>query len=169
MPNAEACARAVIERLEAAGTPRQTTCTTRGTVGFAGSKMPRPSGQCQLLDGTVILASGEKDVMGDPIQRTITVGGHQVTWDAMGVAAVRLDSSGAVAAIAAGGLKTFECGDLRIEMPGRADVALWRDLHNKWRGVLQGYSGPLPEALAAITSSWTRLKVPRPLGKESGE
>ena len=30
--------------------------------------MPKPSGWCRLLDGTVILASGEKDVMGDPIQ-----------------------------------------------------------------------------------------------------
>ena len=43
--------------------------------------MPRPTGQCRLLDGTLILASGEKDVMGDPIQKTISINGHAVTFD----------------------------------------------------------------------------------------
>ena len=64
--------------------------------------MPKPSGQCRLLDGTVILASGEKDVMGDPIHKAIKVDGHEVTFDAVGVAAVRLDRQGQVVALAAG-------------------------------------------------------------------
>lgn len=167
LPDADACARAVIERLEAAGTARQTPCAPRGTVGFPGSMMPEPSGLCRLLDGTVILASGKLDVMGDPIRRTIQVNGHEVRWDAVGVAAVRLDGAGRVAAMAAGGLKTFVGGDLRIELVERADVALWRTPQGSWRGVLQGFSGPVPSALASLTSSWTRLRVSPSLGTEA--
>jgi hypothetical protein len=161
--DAETCARAVIAELRAAGRPGQTLCTVRGTVGFAGSMMPKPSGQCRLLDGTVILASGEKDVMGDPIQTTITVDGRDVNFDAVGVAAVRLDPRGQVAAMAAGGLKTFACGELRIELPDPADIALWRDAQGQWQGVLQGHTGPIPDALTRITKNWTCLRLPTPL------
>ncbi|MEI7902108.1 MAG: hypothetical protein WCK89_17785, partial [bacterium] len=72
--------------------------------------MPKPSGQCRLLDGTIILASGEKDVLGDPIQKTLNVDGHEVAFDAVGVAAVRLDKDGKLEALAAGGLKRFAVG-----------------------------------------------------------
>jgi hypothetical protein len=128
--------------------------------------MPRPSGQCRLLDGTVILASGAKDVMGDPIQTTITVDGHDVTFDAVGVAAVRLDPRGQVAAMAAGGLKASACGDLHIQLPDPADIALWRDAQGQWQGVLQGHTGPIPDALTRITKNWTRLRLPAPLENE---
>ena len=50
-------------RLKAAGSGPQTTCTMRNAVGFPASMMPKPSGRCRLLDGTVIFASGEKDVL----------------------------------------------------------------------------------------------------------
>jgi hypothetical protein len=166
LTDAETCARAVIAGLRAAGRPGQTLCTVRGTVGFAGSMMPRPSGQCRLLDGTVILASGAKDVMGDPIQTTITVDGHDVTFDAVGVAAVRLDPRGQVAAMAAGGLKASACGDLHIQLPDPADIALWRDAQGQWQGVLQGHTGPIPDALTRITKNWTRLRLPAPLENE---
>jgi hypothetical protein len=128
--------------------------------------MPKPSGQCRLLDRTVILASGEKDVMGDPIQTTITVDGHDVTFDAVGVAAVRLDPRGQVAAMAAGGLKASACGDLHIQLPDPADIALWRDAQGQWQGVLQGHTGPIPDALTRITKNWTRLRLPAPLENE---
>jgi hypothetical protein len=169
MANAEDCARAIVAHLEAIGTARQTTSTKLGPAGFARCMMPKPSGRCRLLDGTVILASGQKDVMGDPIDRTINLHGHQITFDAVGVAAVRLDSSGSVLAMAAGGLKTFVGPGLRIELPTRADVALWRNQHGQWQGVLQGHTGPVPDALTRITANWTRLRFPVPLGKGSRE
>lgn len=168
MAEADACAGAVIAHLEAAGTARQTPSTIRGTVGFPGSMMPKPSGQCRLLDGTAILASGEKDVMGDPIHRAIQVDGHEVTFDAVGVAAVRLDGQGQVVALAAGALKSFAGGGLRIELAEPADVALWRTPQGPWQGVVQGNTtGPLPEALTGITANWIRVQVPVPLGKEA--
>ena len=125
--------------------------------------MPTPSGQCRLLDGTAILASGEKDVMGDPIQKTIKVGRHDVTFDAVGVAAVRLDSSGQVEALAAGGLRRFKAKTMEIELPQPADVALWHDSNGRWHGVLQDWTGPVPAALSAVTGDWLRLAVPKPL------
>ncbi len=166
--DAAAAVQQVMAHLKAAGVMPQTTCTMRGATA---SMMPKPSGQCRLLDGTVILASGEHDVMGDPIQRTIQVtprlssgqGGHAITFDAIGVAAVRLDKDGHVAALAAGGLKNFQADDLTIELPARADVALWRDAKGTWQGVLQGYDGSVPDALARVTRNWIRLHLPNAL------
>jgi hypothetical protein len=71
--------------------------------------------------------------------------------------------------MAAGGLKTFVGPGLRIELPTRADVALWRNQHSQWQGVLQGHTGPVPDALTRITANWTRLRFPVPLGKGSRE
>lgn len=154
----------VLERLRAAVEP-QTPGTLRGGAGFRASMMPRPTGTCRLLDGTVIWASGQEDVMGDPIRRTVTVQGHEVTFDAVGVAAVRLDGQGKLQALAAGGLKAFRGAGVQVQLPERLDVALWRDARGQWRGVVQGGDGPVPQALAALTKDWTRLAVPVPLGK----
>jgi hypothetical protein len=166
--SAAAAVQQAIAHLKARGFEPQTPCTMRGVAGFPASMMPKPSGQCRLLDGTVIIASGEKDVRGDPIQKTIKVtprpgsgqGGHDVSFDAVGVAAVRLDKKGKVEAMAAGGLKNFKAGDMAVEIPQRADVALWRDSKGEWRGVLQGHDGPVPDALAKITRNWNRLRLP---------
>jgi len=158
--SAAAAARGIIDHLKASGIEPQTPCTMRGLGGFPASMMPRPSGQCRLLDGTVILASGEKDVMGDPIRKTVKAGGQDVVFDAVGIAAVRLDKQGKVEALAAGGLKAFKSADMTIELPERVDVALWRDSAGQWRGVLQGRDAPVPDALARITPKWTRLRWP---------
>jgi len=158
--DAGACAQYVIQHLRASGVEPQTPSERHASAGFAASAMPKGSGQCRLLDGTRILASGEKEVSGDPIQRTITVNGREVTFDAVGVAAVRLGKDGKLEAMAAGGLKLFKGGEVTIELTDRADVALWRDKDGRWQGVLQGYDGPVPEALAKVTRLWTRLSLP---------
>ncbi|MCX6877885.1 MAG: hypothetical protein NTW21_29340 [Verrucomicrobia bacterium] len=160
--DAAAAVRQTIAHLMAAGSVPQTTCTMRGGQG-PDSMMPLLRGECRLLDGTVILASGQNDVRGDPIQKTIKVDGHDVTFDAVGVAAVRVDKDGKVEALAAGALKSFRGGGLTIELPERVDVALWRDGSGRWHGVLQDFSGPVPAALLAYTQDWLRLSVPRPL------
>lgn len=121
------------------------------------------SGQCRLIDGTVIRTAGEKDVAGDPIQETITVNGHHVIIDAVGIAGVRLTKDGQLEALAAGGLKSFTAGSLEIELPERIDMALWKDNTGAWQGVLQDYEGAVPKSLAAITGQWMRLAVPVPL------
>ena len=121
------------------------------------------AGRTRLTDGTVIHIAGEKNVTGDPIQKTIQVNGHEVTFDAVGVAAVRLSKDGKLEAMAAGGLKSFAAGKLKIELPERIDMALWKDEKGAWQGVLQDYEGAVPEPLAAITKQWTRLAVPVPL------
>jgi hypothetical protein len=131
--------------------------------GIAPHTPPGRSGQCRLIDGTVILTAGEKDVAGDPIQKTIHVDGHDVAFDAVGVAAVRLDKDGKLEALAAGGLKRFAVGKTTIELPQRIDVALWKDTKGVWQGVLQDYEGEVPADLNAITAHWLRLSVPRPL------
>ncbi len=154
--------RQIIVRLRSAGVAPQTLCTMRGGSGFLASMMPKPSGQCRLLDGTIILASGEKDVMGDPIQKTLMVNGHEVAFDAIGIGAVRLDKKGRLVAMAAGGLKSFRGGGVSIDLPERVDVALWHDDRGRMRGVIQGWSVPIPAALTAITVDWLRLAMPAP-------
>lgn len=113
-----------------------------------------------------------KDALGDPIQKTIRVtprpnsgpGGYAVTFDAIGLAAVRLDKRGKVEAMAAGVLRLFKSDDLTVELSERSDIALWRDSKGEWRGVLQGQDGPVPEALARITRNWSRRRLPVLLG-----
>ncbi|MCX5770061.1 MAG: hypothetical protein NTZ09_07295 [Candidatus Hydrogenedentes bacterium] len=153
------CARDIIEYLSESGVEAQTRGTRRGVAGFAESVMPEPSGWCRLLDGTLILASGKGDVMGDPIRGTVNVRGHEVTFDAVGVAAVRLNKRGKVEAMAAGGLKRFKVGRFEIELDERADVAFWRDGRGRWQGMLQGWEGEVPRALMRVTEKWVRVGV----------
>jgi hypothetical protein len=152
----------VIEYLKAGGFDSYTTCTPNNAH-YGSSMVPGVSGHMRLLDGTVIHASGKKDVMGDTMQKTITVDGHTVSFDCVGIAAVRLDVNGKLEAMAAGGLKSFKGGDVEISMPVRADVALWKDQHGVWQGVLQGYDGAVPENLESLCKRWNRLNVPEPV------
>jgi hypothetical protein len=168
------CAEAVLAELRHAGIEPQTCATMTfpkwGGMGRTSAALPS-SGICRLLDGTVILASGQNDVRGDPIQKTIKVAprhgsgqdGHDVAFDAVGVAAVRLDKGGKLEALAAGALKSFRGGGVSLDLPQRIDLALWRDAEGKWHGVLQDWTGPVPAALLAFTRDWLRLRVPRPL------
>ncbi len=112
---------------------------------YGASMEPGTSGRIKLLDGTVILASGSHHVMGDPIKRSLTVNGHRVTFDAVGLAAVRLNEQGEVEALAAGGLKLFATGDMKIEGPRRMDLALWRNSDGEWQGILHDTPGFLPQ------------------------
>lgn len=146
----------IVSHLKAAGIERQTQ----------GAWHKRLSGQCRLLDGTAILASGEKDVLGDLIQRTIRIGGQDVSFDAVGVAAARLDQAGKLEALACGGLKSFRGGGVALELPERIDLELWRDDKGQWHGVLQDYAGPVPKDLAALTGDWNRLAVPTRLNND---
>ena len=160
------CAEAVLAELRAAGIATQTCATATlpqwNGMGRTSAALPS-SGNCRLVDGTVILASGQNDVRGDPIQKTLSVDGYEVAFDAVGVAAVRLDKDGKLEALAAGGLKRFAVGKTKIELPQRADVALWKDTKGVWQGVLQDYEGDVPKDLAALCKHWTRLQVPEPL------
>ncbi len=158
LPTAEAAALTAIDAVKARGIPAQTAGSLR-QLGFPASVMPRPSGECHLLDGTVILAGGEHDVMGDPIHKTLRIQGQEITFDAVGIAAVRLDPKGRIEALAAGGLKRFTALSLQIALPEPADLALWEDAKGHWRGVLHGFVGTTPEALTRITTNWTRLRV----------
>jgi hypothetical protein len=160
--DADAAAQAAMEAVHRRGIAPQASGSFR-QLGFPGSVMPNPAGECRLLDGTVILASGQKDVMGDPIQKTLHLRGQEITFDAVGVAAVRLDPSGRVEALAAGGLKRFAAPQLQISLPERTDLALWRDTRGIWHGVLQGFPGPIPSELTRITTNWTRVRVPQPM------
>ncbi len=158
---AEAAVRAALDVLRARGIAPQTPGTPRQLI-FPGSVMPKASGACRLLDGTVILASGEHDVMGDPIRQTVRVQGEDVAFDAVGIAAVRLDRRGRVEAMAAGGLQRLVSRSLALDLPERADLALWRDARGQWRGVLHGGAWAIPTELTRLTTNWVRLRVPEP-------
>ena len=159
--NSAECSRKMIALLKKSAVEPQTGCTMQRVMrvcGFPASMVPKRAGRCRLLDGTVILASGENDVMGDPIRKTVEVNGHDVTFDAVGVAAVRLNKEGSVEAMAGGGLKLFAAPGLRIELSKRADLAMWRDSEGKWHGVLHGWDGPIPSPLTAITDDIKKTK-----------
>lgn len=136
-----------------------------GNTNFISSMVPDVSGQLNLIDGTVIHASGRRSVMGDIIRKTIKVDGKKVKFDCIGIAAVRMDEHGKLEAMAAGGLSSFHGGGVKIILPSRADVALWKDRNGEWQGILQGYEGSLPEGLTNLCKNWTHLKVPVPVAE----
>ena len=162
----DACAREIIAKLTTSGVEPQTPSSGDypkwGGKGSTSIDMPA-AGRSQLTDGTVILLAGEKDRTGDPIQQTLQINGHGVTFDAVGVAAVRLSKDGKLEAMAAGSLRYFKTGLVEITLDQPADVALWQDAKGTMQGVLQDYQGPVPASLEAITSHWLRVAVPAPL------
>ena len=127
------------------------------------SSSPPTTGFCRLIDGTIIQIAGTDNVAGDPIQSNIIISDYEVTFDAIGVAAVRLNDEGGIEAMAAGGLSYFKVGDIEIKLNKRADIALWKDNNGKWRGVLKGWNDAIPTQLLAITNNWILLDIPVPL------
>ena len=142
------------------------TAATAELRGFGHtSAAPPTQGFCRLIDGTLIQVAGTDSVAGDRIRSTVIIGGEEVTFDAIGVAAVRLDDQGRVQALAAGGLQYFRAGSFELKLDQRVDLALWLDEQGKWRGVLQGWAGDVPEPLPAMTDEWLRLEVPEPVAE----
>jgi hypothetical protein len=129
---------------------------------FPSSSSPPPTGFSRLVDGTLIQVAGSKRVSGDPIRTTRRIEDYQVTFDAIGVAAVRLSREGRVEALAAGGLKSFAGPGLELALEERADLALWLNEDEQWEGVIQGWEGDIPPALLDLTGSWSRLALPVP-------
>ena len=126
------------------------------------SSAPPATGFCRLIDGTVIHVAGTDEVSGDPIQTSFKIGEHMVTFDAMGVAAVRLDDQGHVRALAAGGLLSFRSGDMYIQLDQRTDLAFWTNEEGHYEGVIQGQEGDIPPPLLEITKEWARIGLPVP-------
>ncbi|NMB70627.1 MAG: hypothetical protein GYA22_00565 [Bacteroidales bacterium] len=123
---------------------------------------PPAAGYCHLLDGTYIRVAGAHNTSGDPIRSKIKIRDQAVYFDALGLAAVRLDEKGRVEALAAGGLRSFRSGSLKIGLDKRMDLALWKNGQGEWTGVIQGYEGKIPSQLLAITRNWIRINLPAP-------
>jgi hypothetical protein len=123
---------------------------------------PPTTGFSRMIDGTVVHVAGTKNISGDTIQTSFKVRNCDVSVDAVGVAAVRLDENGNLEALVAGGLKSFNAGNVEIRLDDRVDMALWKKPDGKWQGVIQGWQGDAPDALLQITADWERLRVPVP-------
>ena len=119
------------------------------------SAMPGTTGHSRMLDGTFLNIAASRDVSGDPIH-DFDADGHKVAVDALGVVAVRFDDKGSLTAMAAGGLKSFSAGGLKINLPERMNVALKKGPDGKWRGSVQ--QEEIPAALLKITSDWQKTK-----------
>jgi len=129
------------------------------------SYFPPTTGSSRLIDGTVINVAGTNNISGDTILKEFEIGGNKVSFDAIGIAAVRLDLNGNPEAIAAGSLKSFRCGNIEINLNERLDLALWIDQNGQWRGVIQGLQGTVPQELLKITRNWKRIGLPEPPAK----
>ncbi len=160
----KACVEAVVQHLTKMGVKPVTGWPTRVPGwGHPGGEHTAPpaNGHCVLTDGTYVRIAGAKNAEGDPICETFDWQEHATTVDAVGLVALRLAPTGAVAAFAAGGLKSIHIGQLDLELAERVDLAFRTDPDGRVRGVVQGLTGPLPDALRAITTEWQRIRVPR--------
>ncbi len=91
------------------------------------SNAPPTEGFSRLIDGTFIQIAGTNDAAGDIIDSRMRIGKYDVDFNAIGVAAVRLDEIGDVQALAAGELKLFKTRDFVIQLDERIDLALWKN------------------------------------------
>ena len=164
--NIEECAAAVIADLTRRGHVPQTRATITlpkwNNLGKTSAALPS-AGKTRLTDGTVVVVAGEENTIGDHINQTFKVNSQNVTIDAEGIVAIRLGTDGKVEAFAAGGLKSVSAPGLKISLPERADLALWRDSKRVWHGALQTDTAPIPAPLTKITKDWLRLAIPTPL------
>ena len=162
----EACAEAVTQYLEAAGVAHVTGWSGKITGWGQGVSVrhaaPPADGHSALTDGTYVRIAGGKDSAGDPISETFQWRGHSVTVDAVGVVAIRFSAVGKIAAFAAGGLNSLKADGMEILLPHRVDLAFRIDPDGRTRGVVQGLTGPVPEALQAVADDWQRLSIPPP-------
>ena len=139
---------------------------TRLIEGFGHvSNAPSTRGFARLIDGTLIQVSAKDNPSGDVIQSTMQIGEYLIDFDAVGMAAARLDEAGEVEALAAGGLKYFKAGDFIINLDERIDLALWKNDKGEIEGAIQGYKNEIPEQLLEITRQWVLLETPTAYNK----
>lgn len=142
-------------------TPATRTITEFGHI----SNAPPVQGIARLIDGTLIQVAKKNNPAGEVIRSSKKMGKHTVTFDAVGITAVRLDKDGRVEALAAGGLKHFKTGDFVVDLEQRTDLALWKNEKGEFEGIIQGDEREIPERLLAITNNWKVLRIPVPLEK----
>ena len=150
----------ILAKLYQEDIPLQTPATGTLTYSTHVFSEPATSGYFRLIDGTFIEVAGTDNVSGDPILSTHEIDGYQVSFNAIGIAAVLLNKEGRVESLAAGGLKSFKAPGMEIELDERMDIALWTNNNGKWEGVVQGWEGELPQQLRELTRDWSRLAVP---------
>ena len=151
---------AVCQTLGEKGIELQTPATGQLQAFGHTSSSPPAEGFCRLIDGTVIWIAGAHQTAGDAIQKTFLMHNLEVTFEAMGVAAVRLDREGKLDALAAGSLKHFKLHEFEISLPQPVDLALWKDQSGRYHGVVQNLEGVFPDSLRNITNDWQTLGLP---------
>lgn len=160
--NIEAILIEVPEWLNTQNIPVQTP-STRLLEGFGHiSYAPPTTGFSYLLDGTLVQVAATENSTGDTIRTKMKIGKYDVSIDAIGVAAVRLDRKGNLEALVVGGLKSLETPGCKLLLDERVDLALWKNKGGKWEGIIQGWAGDIPTPLLAITLNWERLDLPVP-------
>lgn len=123
---------------------------------------PATTGFCRLIDGTIIQIAGTNQESGDTIRKEFKIKNFNVSIDAIGVAAIRLDEEGNVKTLAASSLKRIKTGNFEIQLDERIDLALWKDEKGEWKGVIQNQKQDVPKELLAITKNWIHLNLPVP-------
>lgn len=126
------------------------------------SVSPATTGFCRLIDSTIIYIAGTNKVSGDTIRSEFKIQNFNVSIDAVGVAAIRLDEKGNIKTIAASSLKRIKTSNFEIRLKERIDIALWMDEKGEWKGVIQSENQEIPKELLAITKNWIHLNLPVP-------
>ena len=117
----------------------------------------QPADLSRLADGTCLLARGEHNPAGDPIDETFYCGNVRVKARATGVFAVRFSGHGELLSLAASGLKSLDAGSVHLDLAEPVDVAIWHNAQGEAEGVIQGLSDNVPKPLEPLARRWSRL------------
>ncbi len=120
-----------------------------------------PPDLARLTDGTCVIARGERDPAGDPLELDFFCGGVAVKAKARGVFAVRFSSGGSLVSLAASDLEFLDAGQTLLRLARPLDLAVWTE-NGARRGVAQSRE-PAPAEVRALASHWERLD-PGPFG-----
>ena len=128
---------------------------------------PKPDGVLVLNDGTKArIRALDPSPAGDRVSDTLSFAGGDVSFDAEGVFAARLDADGKVDALGGAAIRRFSAPGLEAAFTRPYDLVLRRNAAGRLEGLWQASAdaGEVPAELRRLAVNWRKLVVPAPDG-----
>lgn len=161
--NESAEAIAYLDSIKAIRQPKAVGKRESWSKAWQGDIIPKGDGTTVLTDGTVMrIKGGFPNLAGDDIGGTLNLGSAKVDYVAKGVFAARVDKTGKLLGLAAGGAMRVKGAGIDIALDSPEDFALYRRADGRLCGVWQTASRGrgIPEKLKGLADDWIVLQLP---------
>ncbi len=161
--NESAEAIAYLDSIKAIRQPKAVGKRESWSKAWQGDVIPEGDGTTVLTDGTVMcVKGGHPDLAGDDISGILYLGSAKIEYAAKGVFAARVDKTGNLLGLAAGGATRVKGAGVDVTLDAPEDFALYRLSDGKMAGVWQATDGEasIPTLLKPLAESWSKLILP---------